>query len=54
MDAGTIRFERRTTRRIEVGGVPIGDGAPISRTELVDARCMGAMNLYPRPGSVST
>ena len=30
MDAGTISFPRRTTRRITVGDVPIGDGAPIS------------------------
>ena len=30
MDAGAVTFERRSTRRIQVGSVPVGDGAPIS------------------------
>ncbi|MGB3412204.1 MAG: flavodoxin-dependent (E)-4-hydroxy-3-methylbut-2-enyl-diphosphate synthase [Microthrixaceae bacterium] len=30
MDAGSVIFPRRATRRIQVGDVPIGDGAPIS------------------------
>ena len=30
MDAGSLTFPRRPTRRIHVGTVPIGDGAPIS------------------------
>src|SRR6478672_13026608 len=30
MDAGSVTFPRRLTRRINVGAVPVGDGAPIS------------------------
>lgn len=30
MDAGALTFPRRATRRIQVGDVPIGDGAPVS------------------------
>jgi len=30
MDAGAVTFPRRTTRRITVGDVPIGDGAPVT------------------------
>ena len=30
MDAGAVVFPRRRTRRIQVGSVPIGDGAPIT------------------------
>src|SRR4051794_8092847 len=30
MDAGSVTFPRRLTRRIDVGPVPVGDGAPIS------------------------
>src|SRR3954451_16023091 len=30
MDAGSVTFARRLTRRINVGPVPVGDGAPIS------------------------
>ncbi len=30
MDAGELTFPRRVTRRIQVGDVPIGDGAPVS------------------------
>ncbi len=30
MDAASVSFERRKTRRIDVGAVPVGDGAPIS------------------------
>ena len=30
MDAASVSFERRRTRRIAVGSVPVGDGAPIS------------------------
>lgn len=30
MDASTASFPRRRSRRIDVGGVPIGDGAPVS------------------------
>src|SRR6476659_4459635 len=30
MDAGAVTFPRRATRRISVGDVPIGDGAPIT------------------------
>ena len=30
MDASTASFPRRPTRRIEVGSVPVGDGAPVT------------------------
>ena len=30
MDAGAVTFSRRTTRRITVGDVPVGGGAPVS------------------------
>src|SRR4051812_2325940 len=30
MDAGSVTFPRRLTRRINVGPVPVGDGAPVS------------------------
>ena len=30
MDAGAVTFPRRSTRRITVGQVPVGDGAPIT------------------------
>jgi (E)-4-hydroxy-3-methylbut-2-enyl-diphosphate synthase len=30
VDAASVSFERRKTRRIDLGSVPIGDGAPIS------------------------
>src|SRR4030081_3102302 len=30
MDAASVVFPRRPTRRVDVGGVPVGDGAPIS------------------------
>lgn len=38
MDAGAVGFERRPTRRISVGDVEVGDGAPISVQSMTTTR----------------
>jgi (E)-4-hydroxy-3-methylbut-2-enyl-diphosphate synthase len=38
MDTGEVTFPRRSTRRITVGSVPIGDGAPVSVQSMTTTR----------------